>query len=347
MKREKNIQKLIIITAFVFFAVFPLSGCHTAKNETDTKELQEDFSAPESDLIVVGFSQLGSESDWRVANTKSFYEAFTEENGYLFLYEDGAQKQENQVKALRNFILQEVDYIVLDPIVETGWDAVLKEARDANIPVILADRSVSVSDENLYTCWVGSDFTKEGRDAGEWLAGYLNKLGRDEETITIVTLMGTPNSSAQIGRSEGFKQVLMNHKNWIMLERESGEYTQAKGEEVMNSFLNKYSDIDVIICENDNMAFGAINALKAKGKKFGSGGGTILISFDAVNASFDAMINGEINADFECNPLLGPKVAEIIQKLEKGETVEKIQYVDETYFDTSMDLYKLREDRKY
>lgn len=284
-------------------------------------------------LIVVGLSQVGSESDWRLTNTRSYRETFTEKNGYYLLFEDAQQKQENQVKAIRNFILQEVDYIVLDAIAETGWDAVLTEAKEAGIPVILSDRSVKVKDDGLFTSWIGSDFKKEGRRAGKWLRDYLEKKGRGEEQINIVTLQGTLDSTAQIGRTEGFEQILDKQENWTMLEQVPGEFVQAKAKEVMEYFLKTYPDIDVVVCQNDNMAFGAIEAMKESGRSYGKYGDIIVISFDATQAALEAVKKGEINADFECNPDLGPLVDETIKKLEAGQKVKKIQYVDETYYD--------------
>lgn len=297
--------------------------------------------------IVVGFSQIGSESDWRIASTKSFRSAFTSEDGYYFLFENAQQKQENQLKDVRNFILQEVDYIILDPIVETGWDSVLKEARNAGIPVILVDRSVVVEDNDLFICWVGSDYKEQGRCAGKWLEKYLKSQGREKDKINIVTLQGTLESSSQINRTEGFSEVLATHSKWNMLERRSGEYTQAKGKEVMEDFLESYKKIDVLISENDNMTFGAIEAIKAAGKTCGPDGDIIIISFDAVHTALQLMLDGKIHVDFESNPLLGPMVSDIIKKLEKGEKVEKVQYVEEQYFDTSMDLEKIIKEREY
>lgn len=307
-----------------------LSGCAGQQKDTSAYEDSEEYS---EDYIVVGVSQVGSESDWRLLNTRSYQETFTEENGYFLIFEDGQQKQENQVKAVRNFILQEVDYIVLDPVVETGWDAVLQEAKDAGIPVILSDRYIQVEDDSLYTCWIGSNFTEEGRNAGIWLKDYLEEHKRFDEEINIVTLQGTLDSSAQLGRTSGFDQILQEQVNWMMLERQSGEFTQAKAKEVMEYFLGTYPDIDVVVCENDNMAFGAIDALKEAGKKYGKKGDIVIISFDATEAALAAVKRGEINVDFECNPLLGPMVDQTIKKLELGQEVEKIQYVEETYFE--------------
>lgn len=316
---------------FLVCVLLLLPGCKRRRENSSfsSEETTEDME----DLIVVGFSQVGSESDWRLANTQSYRDTFTEENGYYLIFEDGQQKQENQVKALRDFILQEVDYIVLDPVVETGWDAVLREAKEAGIPVILADRSVRVEDEELYTCWIGSNFTEEGRNAGIWLKNYLEENNRAEEEIHIVTLQGTYDSSAQIGRTEGFGQILSKQDHWVMLEQQSGEFTQAKAKEVMEYFLKTYPDIDVLVSENDNMTFGAIDAMKEAGRSFGKSGDIIVISFDALDAALEAVDRGDIHVAIECNPLLGAMVDETIKKLERGQEVEKIQYVEETYFD--------------
>ena len=301
----------------------------------------------EKSEIVVGYAQVGAESDWRTANTQSFKSTFTAANGYKLIFDDAQQKQENQIKAIRSFIQQDVDYIVVAPVVETGWETVLQEAKDAGIPVILSDRMMDVSDPSLYTCWVGGNFIKEGEDAGKWLKSYLASKGKGSDTINLVTLQGTIGSSAQVGRTDGFGNIVKQNSNWKMLAMQTGEFTQAKGQEVMESFLKNYPNIDVVVAENDNMAFGAIDAIKAAGKTCGPNGDIIIISFDAVSAAFDAMIAGDLNCAVECNPLHGPRVAQIIQKLESGETVDKIQYVDEAAFDTSMDLKAIKATRLY
>ena len=341
--RDKNmIRGIAVLSAMLF-----LNGCGGADIQDDNIYTgMQELTEVDENLIVVGYSQVGSESDWRLAHTKSIKEALTEENGFYLLFDDAQQKQENQIKAVRSFILQEVDYIVVAPIVETGWEAVLQEAKDAGIPVILDDRGVDV-DEDLYTCWLVTNAVKEGEDAGHWLADYLEKQGRSDEEIRIVTLQGTTGATAQIGRTKGFQTVLDEHDNWTMLERMDGDFTQAKGQEVMETLLEKYSDIDVVVCENDNMAFGAVDAIKEAGRTCGPDGDIIIISFDAVRAAFDAMINGDINAVFECNPLHGPKLREIIDDLAAGKAVDKIQYMEEAYFDTTMDLENIRETREY
>lgn len=229
-------KKICLVLWTVGLAAGFLTGCDKGAEQTEDPPLYGDLTDVGDEYIVVGFSQVGSESDWRMANTNSFNETFTEDKGYYLIYEDGQQKQENQLKAIRNFILQEVDYIVLDPIVETGWDGVLQEAKDAGIPVILSDRYIETADQDLYTCWVGSDTEKQGRRAGEWLAAYLENRRRDEEEIQIVTLQGTMGSTAQIGRTEGFEQILEQHDNWTMLDRQTGDFTQAKGRKSWRGF---------------------------------------------------------------------------------------------------------------
>lgn len=340
-------KKIVVgISAILCLALW-LMSCGGRASGDEQGYLREEELPIDSNAIVVGLSQVGSESDWRIANTESIKRTFTEENGYFLIFDDAQQKQENQLKAMRNFILQDVEYIILDPIVETGWDAVLEEAKAAKIPVIIMDRKVQVQDESLYTCWVGSNFEEQGRKAGEWLAQYLTERGRKNNTIHMVTLQGNLGSTAQIGRTEGFTQILEQHENWNMLERRDGDFTQTKGEEVMADFLKIYSDIDVVISENDNMTFGAIEAIEEAGKTCGPEGEIVIISFDAASAALEAMKNGKINVDFECNPELGPMVSEVIQKLEQGEAVEKYQYVEETYFDPTMDLETLIPKRTY
>ncbi len=335
--------KLIFMLIFAVWSCVGCAGSHSLQEAGFATEEEVN----DRELIVVGFSQVGTESDWRMVNTESVKTSFTEEEGFYLLFDDAQQKQEKQIKAIRNFILQEVDYIIVNPIVETGWDVVLQEAKDAGIPVIVADRMVDVKDDDLYICWLGSDMEKEGENAGLWLADYLQEQGREKEDINIVTLQGTLGSTAQIGRTEGFGRILQEHDNWHMLGMQNGDFTQTKGQEAMEYLLQTYDDIDVVISENDNMTFGAIDAIREAGKTCGSDGEIIMISFDAVGAALDSLIAGDINADFECNPLQGPGLREIIRALENGEEVEKIQYMEETYFDTTMDLEALKEERTY
>ena len=295
-----------------------------------------------SEPIVVGFSQVGAESDWRTANTESMKSTFSEENGYKLIFDDAQQKQENQITAIRNFIQQDVDYIVLAPTGETGWDTVLQEAKNAGIPVIIVDRQVQVSDDSLYTAWVGSDFRAEGDKAVKWMEEQF----ADKDQLNIVHIQGTIGSSAQIGRTDALNEGVKNHSNWNLVAQQSGEFTQAKGQEVMESVLKQNSDIDVVYCENDNEAFGAIDAIEAAGKTVGKDGITV-ISFDTTRAGLNDVLAGKISLDVECNPLHGPRVQEIIEKLEAGEEVDKTAYVDETQFDSETITQEMIDERAY
>ena len=282
-----------------------------------------------SDLITVGFSQVGAESDWRTANSESMKETFSKDNGYKLIFDDAQQKQENQITAIRNFIQQDVDYIVLAPVTETGWYTVLKEAQDADIPVIIVDRMVDVSDDSLYTAWVGSDFKLEGQKASAWLKAYAEAKGMSE--VNIAHIQGTIGASAQIGRTEGLEEAAKEN-GWNIVDQQTGEFTQAKGQEVMESMLKKHDNINVVYCENDNEAFGAIDAIEAAGKKVGPDGDILVMSFDTTNAGLTDTLSGKIICNTECNPLHGPRVQEIIEKLEAGEEPDKIAYVDEEMF---------------
>ena len=300
--------------------------------------------AAADDTITVGFSQVGAESDWRTANTESMKSTFSEENGYELIFDDAQQKQENQLTAIRNFIQQEVDYILLAPVTETGWDTVLQEAKDADIPVIIVDRMVDVSDDSLYTTWIGTDSLLEGRKAAEWLNAYTTAKGIDAKDVNIVDIQGTIGSTAQIGRSKGLEAGVDNY-GWNLLAQQSGEFTQAKGQEVMESMLKQYDNINVVYCENDNEAFGAIDAIEAAGKTVGSdiaNGEIMVISFDTTNAGLTDTLAGKITCDVECNPLHGPRAEELIKALEAGEEVEKLNYVDEEIFATDDTVDKVK-----
>ncbi len=298
-------------------------------------------------LIKVGFCQTGAESVWRVANTDSMRKALSEKNGYELIFDDGRQQQENQIRAIRNFIQQKVDYIVLAPLVETGWDSVLEEASRAGIPVIIVDRMVKVSDKELYTAYVGSNFLEEGQTAVRWLEAVLKRYGRDTKPVRIVNIQGTIGSSAQIGRSAALDEALRNHSNWELVARESGDFIKPKAYEVMCDILAKTRDIDVVYCENDSEAFGAIKALEEAGLKCGVNGGVIVISFDATTEGLAECLSGRISLDVECNPLQGPYVADIIQKLSRKERVDRISYLEETWFDCFTITKEIIERRAY
>ena len=287
------------------------------------------------DYIVVGFSQLGAESDWRSSNTESMKSTFTTANGYELIIEDGQQKQANQITAIRTFIQQEVDYIVLAPVTETGWDTVLQEAKDAGIPVIIVDRMVNVEDESLFVSWVGSDFELEGKKVAEWLYRYTLANQISPGDINIVNIQGTIGASAQIGRSKALADACQKH-GWNLLAEMTGDFTQAKGREVMEKLLKQYDNINVVYCENDHEALGAIEAIEAAGKTVGSditNGEIMVLAFDGINEeALNYAREGKITCIAECNPLHGPRVRAIIEQLEAGRLPGKFNYVEEFFF---------------
>ncbi len=300
-----------------------------ATAEEASEEIKADESKADGELIDVGFAQVGHESDWRTASTKSCQDVFSEDNGYNLSFVDCDQDSAAQIEAVRSFIEQGVDYIIIDPIVSNGWDTVLNECSDAGIPVIVIDRTIDDSDN--YTAWVGSDFKQEGLAAGEWLKAYADAKGISE--INYVTIAGTTGASAQIGRSEGFDEIAESY-GWTKLAEQDGDFTEAGGQEVMESYCKSYEGkFNVVVCQNDNEAFGAMTAMDNAGVTYGVDGDMILISFDACTAGLEKVKDGLINADFECNPLAAPFVEkDVIQVLEAGKTPEKEVYMEEHWY---------------
>ena len=289
-------------------------------------------SAPERKLLRVGFSQLGAESDWRVANTESMIQAFSEENGYELLYDNARQKQANQLVAVRNFIVQDVDIIVIAPAEETGWEAVLQEAKDAGIPVIIMDREVAVEDESLYLTRIGSDFLEEGRQAVDWLARTLEARGKADAPVNILHLQGSYGATAQLLRTKALEDAATQRENWTICAQLSGDFTESKGYEAVRDYLKEHRDIDVLYSENDNMTFGAMKALEEAGLTYGADGDVMIISFDAVRRALEYCMAGKIDLCVECNPLHGPRVDELIRQHQSGEKIPKQIFVEETVF---------------
>jgi len=341
IKKRGFVNKLIILLSAAILLLMLLGG----RLFTDIEE--DAYVSEEENRIVVGVSQLGSESGWRTANTESVQKVFTQQNGYFLIFNNARQKQENQIKSIRSFISQRVDYIIFSPVVETGWETVLREAKEAGIPVILMDRSVNVADKNLYITCVGSNFEEEGERAGKWLEKDLDRRGMGERVVNIVILKGTQGSSSQIGRTAGFAKIASDHRNWNILEQEYADFTSAKGKEVMESFLRKHSDIDVVISQNDDMTFGAIEAIRESGQTVGIGGDITIISFDAVHDALEMVAEGTINVDIECNPNQGEYISQVIEMLEAGEEVEKKYYVEEDVFTIENVTEELLQERSY
>jgi ABC-type sugar transport system substrate-binding protein len=277
--------------------------------------------------LKIGFAQTGAESDWRTANSESM-KAEAAKRGIDLKFSDAQGKQENQIRALRSFIAQKVDYIVLAPLVETGWDPVLRDAKRAGIPVIITDRSIATADESLYACFIGSDFLEEGRMAAAWLAKKTGGKGR------IVELQGTPGSAPANDRRKAFADGIAGHPDLKIIDSQSGDFRRTGGKEVMEAFLKKHGkNIDILYAHNDDMALGAIQAIEEAGLKPGKD--IIIVSIDAVREGVQAVVDGKINCVVECNPLFGPKVYDTIAKLAAKEKVERKSFNKDELFDAT------------
>ncbi|MCX7028210.1 MAG: ABC transporter substrate-binding protein [Spirochaetes bacterium] len=292
------------------------------------------FAAPPK-TWVVGFSQIGSESEWRTADTISVQNAFNEDLTFNLIYSDAQQKQENQIKALRSFIARKVNCIVFTALVETGYGPVLQEAKKAGIPVIMIDRDVQEADRSLRLTIMGSDFIKEGEKAGTWLADYLKKQGLDDgkKSINIVELQGTTGSAPAIDRKTGFANIMKQHANWQLTRSQTGNFTTSEGKAVMEAFLKADSTIQVLYAHNDGMALGAIQAIKEAGLKPGKD--IIVIGVDGVKGAFEAIVAGEQNVTIECSPLLGPQAVQAVTDLRAGKKLPARIWTIEGIFDAT------------
>lgn len=294
-------MKKTILLLLGLIMIMSIAGCG--------KSTPANLDEEDNNLTVVGFAQVGAESDWRNENTKSMKESLSVANGYELIFDDAQQKQSNQITAIRKFIQQDVDYIVLAPVTATGWNTVLSEARDAGIPVIIVDRMIDVNDDNLFACFVGSDFELEAKKVTTWMKDYFGQNGIMNSDIRIVNIQGNLGASAQIGRTKGLEDACKKY-GWNLLDEVPGDFTQAKGREVMENFLSQYPDLNVVYCENDNEALGAIEAIEAAGLTVGSdiaNGEIMIVSFDGVGEAARAYAReGKIACIGECNPLHGP-----------------------------------------
>jgi len=324
-----EVKKFLSTITIVGAAALVLSGC-TGPGAGNT--------GGGDDVITVGFAQTGSESGWRSANTESMQTAFSKENGFDLKFNAADNKIEAQIAAVRGFITQGVDAIVIAPIVEDGWDDVLQEAKDAGIPVILEDRTLS-ADESLYEGWVGLDFKSEGVKAGTWAAETFT------EPTNMVVLEGTTGSAPANDRAEGFDSAIEGSKI-TKIDSQTGNFTRAEGKTVMEGFLQKYGadGIDLVFAHNDDMALGAIDAIEAAGLV--PGVDIQIVSIDAVHDGMQALADGKINYIVECNPLLGELAAGLVKDVIAGKTIERATFVEDGEFDQEAAIAALP-DRKY
>jgi len=402
---------LILIISVGVFALSLFTG-----ETRNGNNLQSEFDY----LITVGISQSGEDSLWKEANTKSFMDTFIEANGYEAVYADAGTDQEKQIEDIEGFIAQDVDYIILNPVCEMGWDDVLKEAKKAHIPVILVNNSIDTEDSGLYACTLGSDYEKQMKKAGKWLneylkaeeekkaeeesesdSGILDKImdsaksadnaeesktsdstknsktaddsnttksstdsakaakedasdstkasedtGADEKT-EIVAIQEFIGSEEQMVRAQGYQTMLEKYSDWEMVAQQTGDDSREEAKKVMTLFLEQDPDLKVVFAESDEMALGAIEAIEEAGRTCGQDGEIIVISFGGSKEGIEAVKEGTLNVTFECNPNQGPKAAELIQRLESSISIDKEQYVEETYFDGTMDLDEIIENRTY
>ncbi|MFI1988496.1 ABC transporter substrate-binding protein [Actinoplanes sp. NPDC020271] len=301
-------------------AVSALAGCGDKGDDAGSGSSGGDGK------LVLGFSQVGAESGWRTANTKSIQEAAAAA-GYELKFSDAQGKQEKQIEAIRSFITQKVDVIAFSPVVTSGWDAVLKEAKDADIPVILTDRAVDSQDKSLYKSFLGSDFVKEGKEAGDWL---VKQYEGKTDPVNVVELEGTVGAAPAIDRKKGFDEAITANPNIKVVKSQSGNFTRAEGKTVMESILQSTPKIDVLYAHNDDMGLGAIEAIEAAGKKPGTD--IKIITVDAVKDGMTALSEGKINYIVECSPLLGPQLMDLAKKVHAGDTVEPRILTEETTF---------------
>lgn len=306
----------------ILFLLFCLSGC-AGKQET----------AADSSSVVVGFSQLGAESSWRIANTASMEQA-AKDAGYGLMMENANQKQEKQIDAIRSFIAYRVDVIVFSPIVETGWDNVLTEAKQAGIPVILMDRMIETQDDSLYTAYIGADFYAEGRRAGEYLLRKADATGAEQ--MKIVEICGTTDSTPMRDRQRGFMDVISQDERFTVIDSVDGDFLRSKGEECMRELLQKYGEdgIDVVYSHNDSMMLGVLDVLE----KESPANKMILITVDGEKEAVDALKAGRINCVVQCTPHLGPSVMKLVGELKAGKELPKVYHPEEGYFSDFDDL---------
>ena len=302
-----------------------LAGCAKAPEQTVEPEL------------LLGFSQLGSESAWRIGNTRDI-EDKAAKYGVSLMLENANQKQENQIAAIRRFIAYNVDVIAFSPIVEEGWDNVLMEAKDAGIPVILVDRDISTENEELTTCLIGADFYSEGVEAAKYLIRKANKLRLTH--VNIVEITGTEDSTPMRQRQAGFMDTIKNDGRMEVIESINGDFLKSRGAECMRTLLEKYgNDIDVIYSHNDEMTLGAIPEIEAAG--FEPGKDMIIISIDGGQEAINVLKEGKINCVVECTPMLGSALMETALKLKAGEEVDRLIHPEEAVFSDEQDLTQI------
>jgi simple sugar transport system substrate-binding protein len=281
--------------------------------------------------IVLGFSQLGDESEWRTASSNDVRRA-AETWGVQLMFDNALQQQFNQIRAIRSFILKGVDIIAFCPIVEDGWDNILEEAKAAGIPVIVVDRKIETEKDGLYTAFLGADFHREGVKAGEWMA---ERFADAEGPIKVAEISGTLNSSPKIGRYDGLREVFSEHPKFEIVMSVSGDFMRSKGRECMEMILREAPDIDILFAHNDDMALGAIEILIEHG--ITPGEDIVIVSVDAQTSGLEALQMGRINGIVECSPYVGDELMQLVLRIVNGEPFSKYTYTETRVFSDSDD----------
>ena len=308
-------KKRNIIFICICLIILSLSSCGNANDEPEIPE-----------RIVFGFSQLGDESEWRTAFSNDIRRA-AERAGVQLMFDNAQQQRSNQIKAIRSFILKGADIIAFSPIVEDGWDNVLREARMADIPVIVVDRKIETGNEGLFTAFIGADFHREGVKAGEFM---VERFADAEGPVRVAEISGTLNSSPAIGRAEGLREVFADHPKFEIVISASGDFMRSRGRESMEMILNEAPDIDILFAHNDDMALGAIETLEEHGIVPGTD--IIIVSVDAQTSGLEALRQGKINCLIECSPLMGDAMMALVLKIVNGEPFERYTYTETRVF---------------
>lgn len=339
IKKIQFLSIIIFLAALIFLLIFILT-----KNKNNTSHTKNE----NSEKLILGFSQIGSESAWRTRNTQSIFEAAAE-NDIQIIFDDAQQKQENQLKAIRSFIVYQVDVIAFVPIVEDGWDNVLTEAKEAGIPVILVDRQIN-ADPSLYAGFLGEDGLEEGRKAARFL---LNKCRNRTGTVSIYEMSGTENSSVVRDRAKGFREVISADPKFQIIHSEDGDFLRSRGKEIAENLITSSrrkdglyfegQKIDAVYSHNDSMTLGMLDSIEKYGVNTKN---TIIISVDAEQKSIDALTEGKLNCVVECNPNLGPRLMELVKQIAEGNTIPRVTYNNETIF-TENDDFSLYQPRGY
>lgn len=339
IKKIQFLSIIIFLASLIFLMFFILT-----KDKKNTPHIKNE----NSEKLILGFSQIGSESAWRTRNTQSIFEAAAE-NDIQIIFDDAQQKQENQLKAIRSFIVYQVDVIAFVPIVEDGWDNVLTEAKEAGIPVILVDRQIN-ADPSLYAGFLGEDGLEEGRRAARFL---LNKCRNRTSTVNIYEMSGTENSSVVRDRAKGFREVISADPKFQIIHSEDGDFLRSRGKEIAENLITSSQrkdglyfegqKIDAVYSHNDSMTLGMLDSIENYKVYTGN---TIIISVDAEQKSIDALQAGKLNCVVECNPNLGPKLMELVKDIAEGKTIPRVTYNSETMF-TENDDFSTYEPRGY